>query len=58
MADTLLSLSTLHTITNCNQLPINVLKPSNQGIFDGFLDLSLDESESGLSLDLLARALR
>ena len=44
MTNTLCSLSTLHMITNGDELPINVLKPSDQRVFDGLLDLSLDET--------------
>jgi hypothetical protein len=43
-ANTVSSLSTLHTITNGDELPINVLKPSDQRVFDGLLDLSVDET--------------
>jgi hypothetical protein len=31
-------------ITNSDELPINALKPSDQRVFDGLLDLSLDET--------------
>jgi len=42
------SLSSEHSpydsTTNSDELPINVLKPSDQRVFDGLLDLSLDET--------------
>ena len=44
MTHTFCILSTLHAITNGDELPINVLKASDQRIFDGLLYLSLDET--------------